>query len=292
MSQPAEKLQWIEIALYRAMMVGIAERFMIDVGAHHGTSIEPFLKSGWQGVAFEPMEHNRRRMAERLGQNPNLTIRTEAVSDRTSTRLLQVALNCDGSIHEFHHSLEDFKADPWHIKGPKVEVEVVSLDDLVSRRELPRRVGFLKIDTEGHDLSVLRGASTVESEVISVEFWNPSHCFGPSASPPDAMVALLRERGFDRFIAVTHFLDQTELRYSTLDGVRSDAWGNLFLFHRSRTDLYERVLDDATWQMVLEQSKRIDFLNNELRQKEAMIQSLAATAERRRIFRRLTKMIW
>jgi FkbM family methyltransferase len=292
MSHFHDKLQWIENVLHQTMRAGISVPFMIDVGAHHGTSIEPFLNAGWSGIAFEPMEHNRRRMAERLGQNPRLTIRPEAVSDRTTTRLLQLALDGNGVLHEFHHSLEDFKTDPWHTKGPKIEVATVSLDDLVARGEVPSAVGFLKIDTEGHDLCVLRGASQIESEVVSVEFWNPGHTFGPSPSPAKAMVKLLRERGFEQFIAVTHFLDQTEVFYSTLDGVRPDAWGNLILFHGSRTGLYERVLADSNWQMVLEQSRRIDRLNTELRQKQAVIEELKGAAEERlQLIIQLTKAL-
>jgi|GEM_PF-6548953 len=289
MSETVDQLQWIENALHQILLQGIAEHVMIDVGAHHGTSIEPFLNAGWRGIAFEPMEHNRQCMTERLGQYPGLSIRPEAVSDRTSMKELQTALHIDGTLHEFHHSFEDFRTDPWHTKGPKVEIPAVSLDDLVQRGEIPQRVGFLKIDTEGHDLAVLRGASQIECEVVSVEFWNDEHAFGPSHSPAAAMQQLLKERGFEQFIAVTHFLDQTELFYSTLCGIRPKAWGNLIFFHESRSDLYKMLRRDPNWKMVVHQSQTIGHLNTQLREKQAVIEQLSvAAAERLKVIEQLS----
>jgi FkbM family methyltransferase len=249
---------------------------MIDVGAHHGTSLAPFLRAGWRCFAFEPVEPNRARLRANFPDQPLLVVRPEAVSDAPGSRSLHLALNLDGTLHEYHHSLERFGEDAWHKKGPAVEVPVVSLDDLVARGELPERVGFLKVDTEGHDLGVLRGAARLGCEVVSVEFWNDGHAFGPSPSPAAEMARLLGERGYTSFITVSHHLDQTKVFSSTLDGTRPDSWGNLIFFHGSRDDLYRRVLADPDWQFTLEQSCAFDRLNNQLREKQVVLENQIA----------------
>src|SRR5262249_19786173 len=271
-------LQWVENALHRLLRDGIRTRWMIDVGAHHGTSLEPFLRAGWHTVAFEPVEENRRRLEELFGANPRLTSRPEAVSDASGTRELRLALNLDGTLHEYHHSLEDIGEDPWHRKGPTVPVRTVTLDELVGRGERPGQVRYLKIDTEGHDLAVLAGAGRLGCEVVGAEFWGDGHALGKSPSPADAMAALMRRRGYEDFVVIAHHLDNTEVLYSTLEGTRPDSWGNLFFFHRSRRDLYARLRADPDWLFVLEQSRQFDALNNDLRAKEAVIRELAEAA--------------
>src|SRR5262245_3812325 len=236
-------LQAEELALSRLLAGLIDTRCMLDVGAHHGTALEPYLDAGWQVIAFEPLEANRRRLSERFAGNPRLVVRPEAVSSTSGTRTLHLALNRDGSLHEYYHSLEDLPEDGWHSKGGNLAVPTVSLDDLVARGVLPRRVGFLKIDTEGHDLAVLRGAAQLECDVLSVEFWCAGHALGPSPSPPETMLELLGQRGYDRFVAFCHHGSTTALRFSTWQGVRPDAWGNLLFFRHDKKAIYERAVE-------------------------------------------------
>src|SRR6185437_4721926 len=132
------------IALSRLLSVHVPTRCMIDVGAHVGTTLEPFLAAGWEVHAFEPLEANRRQLVANYPGAPRLSVRPEAVSNASSTRAFHLALNLDGSLHEYHHSLEDIGEDAWHRKGPAIAVTTVSLDDLISRREIPPHAGFLK----------------------------------------------------------------------------------------------------------------------------------------------------
>ena len=273
-SHHVSHLQWVENALARVLKGGIRTQWMVDVGAHHGTSLEPFLRAGWQVIAFEPVEENRRVLEERFGNFSRLVSRAEAVSNTSGSRNLHLALNPDGSLHEFHHSLEEIGEDAWHKKGPVATVATVALDDLVERGEIPEQVGFLKVDTEGHDLAVLIGGSRLRCEVVSVEFWGDDHTLGKSPSPAGEVIRLLGRRGFDHFVTIAHHLDNTSVLYSTLEGIRPDSWGNLFFFHRSRRDLYEGLRADPDWLFVLEQSRQFDALNNELRAKEAILQEM------------------
>ena len=81
----------------------------------------------------------------------------------------------------------------------EIEVEVSSLDDLVSQST---RVDVVKIDVEGAELSVLHGMTRIISEnpdlVIIAEF-GPSHLKAQNITPDD-WLAEFRKRGFESFI--------------------------------------------------------------------------------------------
>jgi FkbM family methyltransferase len=273
------RLQWVEIALSRVFCALVPTRCMIDVGAHHGTSLEPFLHGGWEVVAFEPIEDNRRQLAAAFPGAERLTIRSEAVSDTSGTQEFHLALNLDGSLHEYHHSLERIGDDAWHKKGPTVAVPTVSLDDLVARGDIPEHVGFLKIDTEGHDLAVLRGAARLTCDVISVEFWGDGHALGKSPSPADAMISLVGTRGYDSYIAICHDGAATSTFDSSVQETRPDSWGNLVFFKNS--SLFRQVSRHRDWLFFLEMARHCDSLMSQLVEKEAVIQKIASVARQR-----------
>jgi FkbM family methyltransferase len=277
------RLQWVENSLLRILARAVATPVMIDVGAHHGTSLFPFFHNNWQCYAFEPIEENRKQLLANAGDSTRLVVRPEVVSDASGEKEFHLALNLDGTLHEYNHSLERINEDAWHRKGPTVRVPAVTLDDLISRGELPDRVGVLKIDTEGHDLAVLRGASRLHADIISVEFWENGHAFGPSPSPAPDMIRLLQARGYQQYLVLWHYLDNTRVQLSTLADLPSDAWGNLFFFHTTQNDLFARLCADPDWTAVVAVAGEFEALSNEMRSKEATIEDLAhAAAERLR----------
>jgi FkbM family methyltransferase len=275
---PLVDLQWLEIALLRLLSSLISCRQMIDVGAHHGHSVQPFLEVGWHVYAFEPVAANRERLERLAPGNNRLVIRHEAVSNATGQRLLHLALDRNGSLHEYYHSLEHFAEDQWHRKGPSVPIATVSLDDLADRGELPRHIGVMKVDTEGHDLAVLKGASRLQIDVVAVEFWYPGHPFGPSPSPPEEIARLMADRDYPGYLALCHDNDATRVLESSLRSTRDDSWGNIFFFHRRALDLFRRVQGHRDWHFAMQISATCDGLRAQLREKEAVIQTLAAAA--------------
>ncbi len=231
--EDVQSLQAAELALLEQLREAIPTRVMIDVGAHHGHTLAPFLEAGWQVYAFEPIAANRAVMQRRWPNCPRLILRPEAVSDSSGTRTMHLALRDDGTLHDYHHSLEDIGDHPQFQKGPTVPVPAVSLNDLAARGELPRQVGFLKIDTEGHDAAVLRGASEIAATVVCVEFWCDGLFGGRCPSPPEQMVALMATRGYSSYLAVIHDGPRTRYQWSFLQGLTPTSWGNLFFFHET-----------------------------------------------------------
>lgn len=140
-----------------------ARGVMIDVGAHHGMSLGPFAAMGWRIVAFEPDDANRRHLVRDFGHSPDVSIDPRAVAEREAEGLAfyssDVSTGISG-LSAFHES---------HVQSQTVKATTIA--SVVNEFSLDR-IDFLKIDTEGYDLFVLKGIdwNSVAPEVIVCEF--------------------------------------------------------------------------------------------------------------------------
>jgi len=145
---------------------GLANRIAIDVGAHAGNwAFNLSKRVGPTGavIAYEALPHYGRSLsiAMQLLGVKNVQIRNVAVGDcsrtiglrwRTDSRELLT-----GRTHIEHTG---------HESANIVQVPMVSLDrDLEFYGISPSEVAFVKIDVEGAELEVLRGASNLLSAV-------------------------------------------------------------------------------------------------------------------------------
>lgn len=153
-----------EVALvHRFLKDGPAGRVMLDVGAHHGASLEAFARDGWEVLAFEPDPDNRAELERFCQGKQNITIDARALSDQASGEVPWFGSNLSSgisSLEAFHESHES-----------KGSVEVTTLAQALEYHKI-EQVDFLKIDAEGLDLFVLRGYpwEWLAPDVIVCEF--------------------------------------------------------------------------------------------------------------------------
>jgi FkbM family methyltransferase len=123
---------------------------MIDVGAHHGSSLAPFAHAGWQVIAFEPDTNNRKTLANTFGGFENVIIDPRACSDHiepAATLYASVESTGVSGLSAFLNSHEASETVP-----------VTTLSAALQDYGLSAKpIDFLKIDTEGFDLMVLQG---------------------------------------------------------------------------------------------------------------------------------------
>ena len=138
---PWPELEWIKSRGIRA------EDVVVDCGANHGFSSLLFAR--WTGArgrvfAFEPSPHNLEilRANVRLNNAQNIIVRPVAVGEQAG--VVRISTHPNASVVP-----QGARRDT-----PGYEVPVVRLDD-----EFPSgRVDFIKIDVEGFEVPVLRGA--------------------------------------------------------------------------------------------------------------------------------------
>lgn len=134
---------------------------MVDVGAHFGSSLEPFAEAGWSVHAFEPDPNNRTKLEEAFGHHGNVTIVPKGVSDEEGQAPLYGSSESTGisSLTPFTEGHE-----------PVGLIELTTLSDYL-RSAGVGEIDFLKVDVEGFERNVLRGHDwSVKPEVVVVEF--------------------------------------------------------------------------------------------------------------------------
>jgi FkbM family methyltransferase len=166
----------------------------VDAGAYKGSYLYWMSRAaaGGRVVAFEPqpeLSAYLQRASCSLGLR-NVTVESAGLSDHRGRGTLSVL----GAGTWPGASFESVVA----ARGPcrRLDVAVVSLDEYF--RGEPRRIGAIKVDVEGHELQVFRGAERILREhspllVFECEQRNLSQ------GTVSDVLAHLRARGYDGF---------------------------------------------------------------------------------------------
>jgi FkbM family methyltransferase len=226
-----------ETTLLGAFLSKVEHRSVIDVGAERGTFTAEMLRAGAESVhVLEPEPANVAALHERFDSDARVTVHGVAASDADHPLELYMSTKPDGTPVSFGHTVLN-RASTDEIAWPStVTVEARSLRSLVETGELPRRVGILKVDTEGHDDAVLAGMGDLDCDVVMVEHWvDLPHSLGPCPWTLEQIASPLRTRGFSHFAVIQHRSEFVILTWD--DGeIPAGHMGNVVFLH-------ERVVD-------------------------------------------------
>lgn len=213
--------------VFDALRGTTGRRTMIDVGAHHGTSLRDFIRTGWEVFAFEPDPNNREKLLARFGTYPQLHVDSRALSNQpaesapffTSDQSTGIS-----SLNAFHET---------HYAGTSVELTTLS-NVIESEPVLQTGIDFLKIDTEGHDLMVLQGMpwNEVHPRVIVCEFEDKKTI--PLEYSYSDLADYLASQGYEIIVSEWHPIIQYGSNHRwrrfaryPCDLTKPTAWGNL-----------------------------------------------------------------
>jgi FkbM family methyltransferase len=138
------------------------ERTVVDVGANDGfysSNSYPFISRGWHALLIEPHPVSFRKARRLHRKRSRVTIVNAACSDHAGDLDLQTYANDDGDSCSVLSGCPGMLGDAARAPGESIPVKVHRLETLLEEFHVPLEFGLLTIDTEGHDLRVLRGTN-------------------------------------------------------------------------------------------------------------------------------------
>ena len=141
----------------------LSDGILLDVGAHKGETVAYFLEYfDLDVLAFEPVKANFKLLSRRYDGDTKVTTFNQAVGDHCGS--LDIVLQADSQTHSLRHR-------PEHANQQGTEiVEVTTIDAPVEGLSI-QKIALLKIDTEGYEVEVLRGAhQALTDEKIEMVF--------------------------------------------------------------------------------------------------------------------------
>lgn len=140
---------------------------VIDVGANEG-QYRDFLRHeiGFDGLieSFEPIPELSQRLQARASSDPLWKIWPKALGSARGTATINVMAGSDFSSFLNPRKVGTQRQNEKNTVVQVVEVEVSTLDDELSSRQGLGQT-YLKLDTQGFDLEVLKGARNVIAQI-------------------------------------------------------------------------------------------------------------------------------
>jgi len=145
--------------------MGFTPKHIVDVGANHGTWTREAMRHFPNAyyTMLDPQEWLRKSFQDILA-NPKVMFHPVGAGEKEGSFKFTIVDRDDSS--SFRYSEEEAKASGFE----QIEIPVVTLNNLLSDQNLPDP-DIIKIDAEGLDIEVLKGASNFfgKTEIFMVE---------------------------------------------------------------------------------------------------------------------------
>ncbi len=185
----------------------------VDVGAHKGEILDLILSLSPQGnhTAFEPIPQMFKKL--QTSYQHSVQVYPYALSNRTGNTHFNVVLDSPA-----YSGLQQREYKTAHPQIESIEVEVRQLDDVLQARNFS--INLIKIDVEGGELDVLKGAT----QILSTDRPTLIFEFGKGASEfygtmPHHMHELLTQHGYQIWTIGDFWSDKKSLDSATLKSV-------------------------------------------------------------------------
>jgi len=188
----------------------------IDVGCHKGEMLIEILKLAPKGkhFAFEPIPEMFNNLVNQFGSKANIF--SYALSDNCGKSTFQFVKNAPA-----YSGIKQRRYDIAKPEIEEIEVEISTLDTIIPKEV---KIDFIKIDVEGAELGVLKGAKELilkDMPIILFEFGlGASDFYG--TKPEDIYKILVSECNLKIFTLKGFLHRQSPLSLSQLSSLYSE----------------------------------------------------------------------
>jgi FkbM family methyltransferase len=185
-----------------ALMKRHGINMVLDVGANTGQYGTLLRSLGFRGriVSFEPLSDAFAALQRTAAADPFWTCLNMGLSDVDETAVINVSANSYSSSF-LPVSARSVRIEPGIAYVARQEARLRRLDDIIEQIARPDEVIYLKIDTQGYELNVLKGAlKTIKrAPLIQLE---AAFSQGYEGQPViEGVIGYLRELGY-RIVAI------------------------------------------------------------------------------------------
>lgn len=191
-----------------------------DVGANKGQYARLMRKLGYKGkiISYEPLEGPYKKLHKSSEPDVNWQTFQLGIGDEFGEKEINVSENLvSSSFQEMLPIHISESPDSKYIRTEKVELKTFDSEFVLHHNT--GEVALLKIDTQGYELNVLRGASKSLEYVTAVQI---EMCLSQTyENEPDylSIIQILKESGFKLFSLETGYSNKKSGQLYQADGI-------------------------------------------------------------------------
>ena len=202
----------IEKAIKVIKKMNIGEHIIVDVGGATGATAKIFSQyfQNTKIWIFEPIEENYRKLQSLSSENNNFIIIPKAAGNKKGKTTLNIASRITSSSLFALNPDKDSKFFSEILKTEETkEIEITTLDDALPK---DKHISILKLDVQGYELEVLKGASEVLTNIILIILEMNNHDGYQGAPKYYEVDKYLRENNFVLFDIFPSLKDDDQLK--------------------------------------------------------------------------------
>ncbi|HMV14284.1 MAG TPA: FkbM family methyltransferase [Chitinophagales bacterium] len=193
---------------------------ILDVGANEGQYALKLRKYGYKGkiISFEPQLDTFKKLEANAQRFSNWTTHHYALGASDETTEINVSQNTVSSsfleIKDIHVAAAQ---DAKYVR--KESIAIKRLDSIFDTLELHNQNIFLKIDTQGFEMEVLKGATSLFDKIIGFQIEMSLVQLYENEILFDEIIAYLKQHNFGLYQIETGVVDETTGRMLQIDGI-------------------------------------------------------------------------
>jgi FkbM family methyltransferase len=172
---------------------------VLDVGANEGQYAQKLIKYGYQAeiLSFEPVASTYKILAENTSNHPHWKAYNFALAAADGASEINISENTvSSSILEIDESHLSAAPNSKYLK--KETIQLKKLDSIFFEElDLKNKNVFLKIDTQGFEMEVLKGAENALKNIIGLQLELSITEMYKGEALFDEIIAYLKQRGFE-----------------------------------------------------------------------------------------------